>query len=413
MEWTTLGTVLPTTVSAALYALVQATFVASMCRRRPARAARASPPVTLLKPIAGADEGLAENLESFARLAYPGYELLFGFASRTDPALPIVRAFLASHPELDARIVWTDPRAAENPKVAQLIGLTRAAKHAIVVVSDSNVRVGPGYLRAVVDRLLDPGVGLVSNLVVGTDDASFGAAVENAQLTTFIAPSVAAAQVLAGRAITVGKSMAMRRDDLARVGGWTSVGDVLAEDDVLGRRFDAAGLGVAVSLEPVRNPNVACSIGRTIERHTRWAKMRRTISPRTFPLEPFLSPSIIAALVAVVAPSVLALEAWALACVLQCSGALLALRLLHGRFPKPSFFLVEIARAHVAFACWILACSSRNVVWRGKPFRLGPGSKLVSPRTARTMHALPSARLAPFPVVAPPQPSEEGESLGG
>ncbi len=286
-DWQTLGTVLPTAISASLYALVCTTFLWAMRSRRPAPAPPVRPWVSILKPIAGTDDDLRENLESFAALDYPAYEILFGLASPDDPAVPVVEAFLAAHPTLSARLVWTTPPrgAVLNPKVAQLLDLTAQARGSVLVVSDANVHVPPTYLRSVVGCLLRPGVGLVSSVIAGTGERSLGAALENAQLGAAVAPAVVTAHRLAGRPITVGKSMAMRRADLDRVGGWESVADVLlAEDDVLGQRFHALGYGVELCLDPVYNRNVRATAWRTIERHARWGRMRRGIVPRCFAL---------------------------------------------------------------------------------------------------------------------------------
>jgi ceramide glucosyltransferase len=385
MEWQTLTTVLPTAASASIYAVVCTTFLWSMRRRRAEPPLAERPYVSILKPIAGVDDDLRANLESFAELDYappmgarPAYEVLFGIASRSDPAVPIVEAFLAAHPELEARLVWTAPASegVYNPKVAQLIDLTREARGSVLVVSDANVYVGRGYLNAVVGCLHHPGVGLVSSVIAGTGERSFGAALENAQLGAAVAPAVVTAHRLADRPITVGKSMTMRRSDLALVGGWEGVGDVLAEDDVLGQRFHALGYGVEVCLEPVYNRNVRASVRRTVERHSRWAKMRRGIVPTCFPFEPFTQPFMIAALVWLAMPSELSAKLAGCALVLQMIGALLCHTLLQARHP---FILaaLEPARTAAAFVAWSFAVASRRVSWRGNVFVIGEGSRLV------------------------------------
>jgi ceramide glucosyltransferase len=380
MDWQTLGTVLPTAASATLYALVCSAFLWCMRgrRRRAAPPPSARPWVSILKPVAGADDELRENLESFAALDYPAYELLLGIASPDDPARPIVERFLADHPWLPAHLVWTTPPrgAVFNPKVAQLIDLTRRARGSVLVVSDANVRVGPGYLRSLVDTLLRPGVGLVSSVVMGSGERSFGAALENAQLGAAVAPQVVTAHRVFGRPITVGKSMAMRRADLERAGGWESVGGVLAEDDCLGQRFHALGYGVELCLEPVHNRNVLASPMRTVERHARWAKMRRGVVPTCFPFEPLLSPLVIASLTALVAPSALSARLVLCALALQTIGALLCHTLLQARRP---FLLaaLEPVRAAAGLAAWALAVAGRRVSWRGNVFLVVEGSRLV------------------------------------
>lgn len=378
MDWQTLGTVLPTATSASLYAMVSTTFLCSMRRWRSPPAPAVRPWVSILKPVAGADDDLRANLESFAALDYPAYEVVFGAASRSDPAVPVVEAFMAAHPRLPARLVWTTPPrgAIQNPKVAQLVDLTAQAKGSVLVVSDANVHVPRTYLRSVVGSLLRPGVGLVSSVIAGEGERSFGAALENAQLGAAVAPAVVTAHRLFGRPITVGKSMAMRRADLERVGGWESVAGVLAEDDVLGQRFHALGYGVELCLDPVYNRNVKATAARTIERHARWARMRRGIVPACFAFELLLQPLVIAVLVWAASPTPLAARLVACALALQVLGALLCHTLLQARRP---FLLaaLEPVRAAAAAASWLLAVATRRVSWRGNVFVVGAGSKLV------------------------------------
>jgi ceramide glucosyltransferase len=379
MEWQGVATVLPTAFASSFYAMVATTFLWAMRtrRRRPPRP-RVRPSVSILKPVAGADDDLFANFESFARLEYPDFEILFGAASRADPAVPIVERFLAAHPELDARLIVTTPTGGDvhNPKVAQLIDLTRAAKGSVLVVSDANVHVAPSYLNAMVGLLQRPKVGLVSSVIAGTGERTLGAALENAQLGAAVAPAVVTGHCLFGRTITVGKSMAMRRGDLARAGGWESVSAVLAEDDTLGRRFRALGHKVELCLEPVYNRNARTSTLRTVDRHARWAKMRRQVAPTLFALEPLSWPLWVAAVAWMLHPSELAGRLLASALLLQLIGALLCHTLLRARHPL-LLAALEPARAAVAFAAWCLAAVSRRVAWRGNVFLCTDGTRIV------------------------------------
>ena len=377
----------PVAVSAGMYVSMHGAFW-QMLRAGPADSARSrvTPRVSILKPIAGLDDALAQNLETFARLDYPDHELLLGVARVDDPALPVVRAFLARHPTLDARLVWTDADAATNPKVAQLLGLTQHATGAILVVSDANVRVPPAYLTSMVSCLHEEGVGLVSSLIAGTGGDTLGDALEATQLSGFVAPAVVTT-ALAGRAITIGKSLAMRRSDLDDLGGWGAVGTVLAEDDVLGQLFRAAGFRVEVCLLPIENPNVGSSVRRTLERHSRWAKMRRAIEPVAYVAEPLLSPGAMALMALTLHPCERTAKAWVLACVLQAFMATLSIRALRGDWPRWTTPLLEIARLHLLFGCWVWGLVSSRVAWRGKHFRVTSGSQLVPVKTAALMPA--------------------------
>ncbi|MEO6811580.1 MAG: glycosyltransferase, partial [Isosphaeraceae bacterium] len=154
-----------------------------------------TPPVTILKPLKGMDEGLEENLRSFFRLDYPVYQLLFGVSDPNDPAVPVVERLLAEFPNQDARLIVGYPPFGLNPKVENLAALLVHRTHETILISDSNVRVRPGYLRETACYLADPSVGLVTNLFAGVGEARFGAALENLQLNGFIAGGVAAATV--------------------------------------------------------------------------------------------------------------------------------------------------------------------------------------------------------------------------
>jgi ceramide glucosyltransferase len=213
MDWIKLTTVLPTAVSASFYVGTHTVFLWTMLRRRPAPLLSVRPWVSVLKPLSGLDDDLRENLESFAALDYPAYEILFGVASPADPAEAVALAFIAAHPEVSARLVVTDPPrgAVHNPKVAQLVDLTRHARGSVIVVSDANVRVRRTYLRSLVGDLLRPGVGLVSSVIAGSGEQTLGAAIENLQLIGYVAPTVVAAHALSVRPATVGKSLAMRK----------------------------------------------------------------------------------------------------------------------------------------------------------------------------------------------------------
>ncbi len=370
---------LPVAFSTTLFTTMHAAFHLGMRRgRRRARVLDRAPRVSILKPLAGMDDELLVNLRSFGAIDYPSFELLLGIASVDDAALGAAKQLVFElDGRIDVRIVHTDPEAATNPKVAQLIGLEEAATGPIVVVSDANVRVQPGYLTRLVADLMEPGVGLVSSVVAGTGERTIGAMLENLHLGGNVAPGVVAADVVSGRPLTIGKSMAIERRALARVGGFRRVAHVLAEDHLLGRIFRAAGIGVRLSLAPIENRNVVCGAARTLERHTRWAKMRRAIVPQGYWAEPLLHPLLVASITFLAIPSrgaalmVVAVAAW------QMLAANLALKTVRGHALPLHWWPLEIVRVFALVACWMRGWASRSVEWRGHPFVIGEDSKIT------------------------------------
>ncbi|HEY8086845.1 MAG TPA: glycosyltransferase [Polyangiaceae bacterium] len=368
-----------TAASLTLYSTMMLLFARGMLSRRrsPAKPVDRAPRVTILKPLAGKDDDLEANLESFARIDYPSFEILLGVASADDPAYAVARRFVARHSRLAARVVLTDRDAAVNPKVAQLVGLEREATGEVYVISDSNVRVKPGYLWALVAELADERVGMVSSLFAGTGERTLGAALENLQLCCHAAPGLVATDAVSRRPLTVGKSMAIRRRDLARLGGFLPVGDVLAEDHMLGRRFLDAGFLARTSLDAVENRNVGCSVARTLERHTRWSKMRRALSPLAFALEPIMTPVVMASVGVVLAPGKLTFAILAGTCVAQTTAALAAVRVLRGDWLPWRYLPLEVVRSYVGLFCWARACASRRIEWRGHTFTMTRGTRIV------------------------------------
>ncbi|HEX8795902.1 MAG TPA: glycosyltransferase [Polyangiaceae bacterium] len=368
-----------TAVSLLLYATMMSLFARAMWRRRrrgPLRVDRA-PRVTIFKPLAGRDDDLEANLESFARIDYPSFELLLGVASMQDPAYDAARRFVGRHPRIEARVVLTDADAAVNPKVAQLLGLERLASGDVYVISDSNVRVAPSYLWSLVGELADERVGMACSVFAGTGERTLGAALENLEICSHATPGLVAMDAVTDRPLTVGKSMAVRRRDLVRLGGFVPVGHLLAEDHALGRRFLDAGLAARTTLDVVENRNTDCSMARTLERHTRWSKMRRALFPVAFAFEPIMTPVVVASAGFAIAPCRATASLFAATCVLQTAAAQIAVRGLRGQWLSWRYLPLEMVRSYVMLLCWARACISRRIAWRGHAFTMRRGTVIV------------------------------------
>ena len=384
--------------------------VAAEARRAAATAAVADaaadaelPPVSILKPLKGVDDGLYANLAALAHQDYPRFELVFGTEDPHDPALAVVARLAAEHPSLPVRVTAGAPPLGLNPKVTNLASLARWASHDLVLISDSNVRPGRGYLRAVVAaRHADPRrpAALVSSLLAGPAAAapgsSRGAVFEDLHLGTFVAAGVAVAAA-ARQPCVVGKSMLFRLSDLARLGGWRRVADVLAEDYVLGRAFHRAGSGVALSAHVLPVIAGRRRVGDFLARHLRWCQMRCRINPAAYAGEVLLNPTLplaATALLAVAAGAALPalLAATGIALKVAADGLLLH-RLGRRRVPLRRLAWVPVKDLLIA-AVWLTAPFVGTVAWRGTRLRIGPGS-----------------RLAALPAAAPPRWGEAATEL--
>ena len=348
-------------------------------RLRPNRAADGDlPPVTLLKPLKGAEEDLEANLRTFYEQDYPAArEIVFATTEADDPALGVARAVARDYPEVATRFVVSDASFGLNPKVANLAGALRAASHDLVLQSDANCRVRPDYLRLVVGELLGAEASLLTSMVVGVGERSLGAAMENLQLSAFISPGMCTALHLAGINCVVGKSMLFRRSELEEAGGLEVVRDILAEDFILGQRYQRMGKKVLLSATTVENVNRDIPVTQFMARHSRWLKMRAVIHIPGFVADQLANPTPIMAAAWIVSgfEPVIGLM---LAVVLPLKVATDAffMRLARGRGMKLWHLALAPIKDSLMALVWVYSIFSRSVSWRGTRLRFGRQSRL-------------------------------------
>ena len=334
------------------------------------------PGVSVLKPMKGADPSLEANLESFFRLDYPEYEVLFGVDDEADPALAVARAVAARHPEVPFRLVVDRRAVGFNPKVNNLANIARHARHDVVWISDSNTRVTPDTLRDLVSRLEQPGVGLVSSPFRGVAATGLGGACESLQLNTFVMGGVAAMHRLLRGVCVVGKSMILRRSTLDAIGGFPFLARFLAEDQVSGEEVARLGLHVGVGSRPVDNVLGHMRLRSFLARHLRWARIRRRMNLAGYVGEMLLNPVFLAAIAVLAFPSRANL-AVAVA-VLSVKAALdaTAERVAGVRRPLVLYPALTLVKDILVGAVWIVPFASATVAWRGNRFRIGPRTVL-------------------------------------
>ncbi len=339
--------------------------------------------ISVLKPLCGADPGLYENLLSFLRQTHPDYELVLGVEDPLDPALGVVLRLMREFPHAPIRIVVRPiERTTLNPKVGNLINMLRVAKHEWLLISDSNVQVDADYLVRLAAAAQDPGVQLVSNLIVARDEDSLGARLETLHMNTFVLGGVCFADQK-GMACVVGKSMMMQRSTLAELGGLESLRDVLAEDYVLGQRFAEAGHRVVLSNHKVQTRHSGISLGRFLARHSRWAQLRRRVAPGPYLLEPllFTTPWLVALSIMTRAGTTSRYVSvfLTLAALLRLTSDAAVFRLAAGRRAQLATLLLVPLKDCLALGIWVVGATRRSVVWRGHALEVGHGSKLSRP----------------------------------
>ncbi|MDB4986144.1 MAG: Ceramide glucosyltransferase [Myxococcaceae bacterium] len=345
-----------------------------------ARTLRTSlPPLSLLKPVKGLEENLDACLRSFFEQVYPGeLELVFASAQREDPAIAVAKRLASEYPSVSTRFVLTNESWGLNPKVSNLQGALMAARHDLVLQTDANVWATKHYAQEIVSELLDENAALLSSLVTGVGERSTGAAMENLQLTAYVAPACCAALKIAGVPCVIGKSMLFRKSELRALGGLELVKDSLAEDFLLGKHFVDSGKKVLLSATPIRNMNVDMRIERSLMRHARWLKMRAVIHPVSFVAEFLANPIALAALTFVASGyrEHYAYAVLAIAAIKTLTDGLMV-RVIRGVPMRLKHVLCVPLKDLLMLGVWVYAIFSRSVEWRGIRFRIGPGSQLL------------------------------------
>jgi len=336
------------------------------------------PPVTVVKPLHGAEPGLFENLASFCAQDYPGpVQILLGVADPRDPAVAVVEQVRRAFPKASLELVADPRRHGSNRKVSNLINMAGRIRHDVIVFSDSDVRVPADHLRRMVTELQAPGVGCVTCLYHAVPTGGPWSRLIALGMDTHFTPSVIVGLGLRLARPCIGTTIVLGRDMLAEIGGLETFADLLAEDHAIGAAVWAAGRKVTVSTQLIGHLCSEPSAAAMWAHELRWARTIKSIDA------PGYAGSV------VTHPFPLALIAWALGGglpALGVAGLALALRIaLCNRFERayhlpPHPYWMIPARDLLSFAVFVVSYLGHGVNWRGHLYQLVPDGTLVTDR---------------------------------
>lgn len=241
-----------------------------------------TPPASLLKPVRGMDFGSYENFASFCMQDYPEYEILFAVNDENDPAVPLIRQIMAEFPQRRIRLFTGAQELGANRKVNKLAMLAREAQYDVLVLTDGDVRVDPGYLREVVAPLSEKKVGAVTSFYRAIAQDNFGAELEAIGAASDFFAGVLMARWKEGIRFALGASIATTKEWVRKIGGFESIADTLADDYELGLRIANAGGEVVLSQNPVWTMYPAQTFRGFWDHQVRWARTVRLCRPLSY-----------------------------------------------------------------------------------------------------------------------------------
>jgi len=351
---------------AMVYGIV-ACVAASMRIRSSRFITRAPPPVTILKPLCGAEPETYECLRSFCDQAYPEFQVIFGVCDSNDPVLAIVQRLQREFPLRDLAVAIDRRQHGSNRKVSNLINMMPLARHEFLVLSDSDVKVERDYLAKVVAPLHDDGVGIVTCAYRGRPRQGLWSLLGASFINEWFMPSVRVAAMAGSRSFAFGSTIAIRRQALASIGGFMSIANQLADDYRLGELTRRRGLRTVLSEVVVDVCVAEPSFGDLVRHELRWLRTIRALRPMGYGFTFVTFGTPVAAFGALLAGG-------ATAAVGMLAITALARVVLHLSARPPGSSARQLAvlplRDALSLALWAWSFVTRRVQWREVRYRV-------------------------------------------
>jgi ceramide glucosyltransferase len=326
-------------------------------------------PVTILKPLCGAEPDTYDCLRSFCVQDYPHYQVVFGVSDANDPVVPIVRRLQREYPLCDLSLVIERRSHGSNRKVSNLINMMAVGRHDYLVISDSDVRVATDYLGRIVAPLAEAQVGIVTCCYRGVARAGVWSILGSMFINEWFMPSVRVAAMLGFRSFAFGATIAIRRDTLNTIGGFPAVAGQLADDYRLGELTRRLGLVTVLSDVEVETMVSEKTVAELIAHELRWRRTIRFLSPSGYGFSFITFGLPITALQLLLAGG--AASSLVIFGITVLSNASLHLAVDRHRSRRAKLLLVPF-RDLLHFALWGWSFATRRVQWRSDHYRVTP-----------------------------------------
>ncbi|MGA2879535.1 MAG: glycosyltransferase [Bryobacteraceae bacterium] len=343
-----------------------------------------TPPVSILKPIRGLDPDAGENLASFCRLDYPDYEVVFCVDPDDEAVLSVLSKLTSDFPQCRIRVLYGSGRVATNDKVAKLARLVNDAAYEVVVISDSDVRVCPDYLRRVVGPLRDPKVGAVTPFYVPTELTTLTDHLQSIGMMSDFYAGVLVAWQLDGVKFALGPTIATTRARLAGFGGYAELENRPADDLLVGRLIAEQGFEVVLLRYSIETVCDYASIGDLLHKRLRWIVVMRHMRPwGHFGL--LLTQGLPWSIAAVAVHPTAAVAVGYLGGYFALRMAMAWIIGIHGLHQRGLWKQMPLIPVWdgVAFAIWLTSFGRNSIRWRGADYHIRDG-RLVPVASARS-----------------------------
>jgi ceramide glucosyltransferase len=323
------------------------------------------PPVSVLRPLCGHDDGLEENLRSFMLQEYAEYEVLFGVHSQDDPAVAVAEKIISEFRDrIKAQLIVTGESPIPNAKAFSLNCLVREARYDVLVMADSDVRVTPTLLSHLAREFQEEGVGLISCPYRAVPGRGLWSRLEAIGMNTELLGGVLVARMIEGMRFALGCAVAVRRNVLEDMGGFGYLQEFLAEDFVIGQRAAELGHSVLFSSYVIEHRIGSQTMMRNLVHRMRWARSTRRSRPAGYWGQMFTYPLPLALLLWASYPG--AWPAVLLTLILRGSAALATAHyVVHDPVTQKQWWLLPVQDV-IGFFIWISGFVGDKIIWRDR-----------------------------------------------